>query len=463
MKSNDVAKYVSLQPASGIYRYYRRVPTEVAKYDKRVYVRQSLKTKNLKEAIERAEAIHKAVEALWKAMLAGNENATAYEQYAAAVAAAQSLGFTYLPSEAAAAVDAEELIRRAAIAKENRSVSATIVQGALGIAPDPAPRLSNVWSLYEEHNASGLTGMSKNQLRAHKNSRKRAIRYAIEALDGDRELGGIKRPDILAFRSWWTEKIAREKLKAYSANRCFSDIMGMLTIIDDALKTNYKEPWGKSRLKETNATKLGTRPPFPIDWVQQKILAPGALDDMNEDAQMIVYAMVETGARLGEICNLRPQDIRLDDEVPHIEVAERDDRRQKTDYSIRRIPLVGVSLWAMKKRPQGFPRYADNANAASALINKIMKKHGLCPTKRHTVYSLRHTFQDRIENAQASDRMQADLMGHEFGRPRYGDGPEMKRRQEFLDRIKFTWEGPDVQVSHLSDQQSENAFDCIRE
>lgn len=47
----------------------------------------------------------------------------------------------------------------------------------------------------------------------------------------------------------------------------------------------------------------------------------------------------------------------------------------------------------------------------------------------------------RIENAGASDRMQADLMGHEFGRPAYGDGAEMKRRQEFLEGIKFRWPG----------------------
>lgn len=52
--------------------------------------------------------------------------------------------------------------------------------------------------------------------------------------------------------------------------------------------------------------------------------------------------------RLGEVCNLRLIDIKLDDEVPHVEVAERTDRRQKTDYSVRRIPLVGVALWAMK-------------------------------------------------------------------------------------------------------------------
>jgi len=62
---------------------------------------------------------------------------------------------------------------------------------------------------------------------------------------------------------------------------------------------------------------------------------------------------------------------------------------------------------------------------------------GLRPTKSHTVYSLRHTFQDRIENAGASDRMQADFMSHEVGRPTYGDGPELFRRQDLLKKIQI--------------------------
>ncbi len=141
--------------------------------------------------------------------------------------------------------------------------------------------------------------------------------------------------------------------------------------------------------------------------------------------------------RLTEVCNLRPEDIHLNGEVPHVEVAERDDRRNKTDYSVRRVPLVGVALTAMKRHPKGFPIYQDKSDSASANINKFLWNAGLRPTKKHTVYSLRHTFQDRIENAGASDRMQADLMGHEFGRPTYGDGAEMRRRQHFLTSIKI--------------------------
>ncbi|MBD9445733.1 MULTISPECIES: site-specific integrase [unclassified Rhizobium] len=440
MANDDISRYVVKHPTSGIYRYYRRVPIEVAPLDRRVHVKQSLKTKNHKEALSRAEDVHQALETLWKALLHGEGKESSVARYEAALKAAQSLGFTYKPAADVGEADLVEFERRIAVAEDAFGQSETIVDAVMGTADEPAPTLNDVWTLYEEHNEAGMTGMSPDQLRKHKNSRLRAIEYAKSQLGEDMELGRIVRADILRYRSWWTQKVKTENLKAYTANRSFSDMLGMLTVIDEALHTNYKEVWTKSRIKETNANKLDKRRPFSVDWIQSKILAPDALQTMNLDARCIVYIMIETGMRLGEVCNLRPQDIVLNDEVPHLEVAERTDRRQKTEYSIRRIPLVGVALWAAKQYPEGFPRYQDKADVASALINKMMKKEELRPTRLHTLYSFRHTFQDRIENAGVSDRMQADLMGHEFGRPVYGDGSEMERRRALLESIKFEWE-----------------------
>ncbi len=103
----------------------------------------------------------------------------------------------------------------------------------------------------------------------------------------------------------------------------------------------------------------------------------------------------------------------------------------------RLLEHPGIALTAMTGRPSVFPLYQDKADAASAKINKFLINAGLRPTARHTVYSFRHTFKDRIENAGASDRMQADLMGHEFRRPTYGSGAEIKRRQDFLATISL--------------------------
>ncbi|MEY9163704.1 hypothetical protein ABIE78_001823 [Sinorhizobium fredii] len=81
MRSDDFSRYVVKHPASGIYRYYRRVPTVVAHLDKRAHVKKSLKTKDLKTALERAEQVHEAAENFWRALLAGNNNEHAFARY----------------------------------------------------------------------------------------------------------------------------------------------------------------------------------------------------------------------------------------------------------------------------------------------------------------------------------------------------------------------------------------------
>lgn len=436
MANDDLAKYVVKNQANGIYRYYRRVPTEVASLEKRTHIKQSLKTKNLKEALAKAEVIHSATENLWRSLIRGDSSVSAIEKYEAAVKVAQSFGFTYKTVSEVAQLDLRELEQRFAVAEEAFGKSETVVNAVLGTAPEPTAKLSLLWGLYEKYNAAGLTGMSPKQLSKHKVSRERAIRYSIDIL-GDMELAAVTRADVLRLREWWTKKVHAEGLTAYTANRSFTDMQGMLAVIDEALHTDYRGAWGKARIKETNANKLKKRHPFSVAWVRDRILAQGALDGMNEEARDIVYTMIETGMRLGEVCNLRPQDIRTNAPTPYVEVAERNDRRQKTDHSIRRVPLVGVALAAMRRHPNGFPRYQDKGDTASALINKFLENNELKETDRTTAYSFRHTFQDRIENAQASDRMQADLMGHEFGRPTYGDGAEMARRHDLLESIRF--------------------------
>ena len=90
--------------------------------------------------------------------------------------AAQSLGFTYKPVGDVSQIDIVELERRFRIAEQNFDISTTIADGVLGTAPEPNPRISDVWRLYTQHNEAGLTGMSPNQLRKHRVSRERALR-----------------------------------------------------------------------------------------------------------------------------------------------------------------------------------------------------------------------------------------------------------------------------------------------
>jgi integrase len=122
-----------------------------------------------------------------------------------------------------------------------------------------------------------------------------------------------------------------------------------------------------------------------------------------------------TGARPSEIINLRREHIILDSNIPHIRVRL-DDRVLKTEFSSRDIPLVGVSLEAIRQFPDGFPRYRDNGDTFSAAVNKFLEDYKLRETERHTVYSLRHG-KDRLRETEAADELKDELMGHDTKKP----------------------------------------------
>ena len=111
----------------------------------------------------------------------------------------------------------------------------------------------------------------------------------------------------------------------------------------------------------------------------------------------------DTGMRLAEAAGLALNDIVLDSEIPYINLKPNESRRLKTKQSSRKIPLIGLSLWAaqqVKSEFSGtyaFPRYTKggrcNANSASAALNKWVKQITTQPVSLH---SFRHALTDRL-------------------------------------------------------------------
>jgi integrase len=143
------------------------------------------------------------------------------------------------------------------------------------------------------------------------------------------------------------------------------------------------------------------------------------------------------------VLNLLPANIVLDANIPYIRVVP-DGRVLKTESSERDIPLVGIALEAMRRFPKGFARYFDNEDSFSAAVNKHMKKHGMKPSSRHSVYSFRHSFKDRLRNAECPDELTDELMGHASGKPKYGDGHGLKLKLKYLQMIALASPEPDV-------------------
>lgn len=97
--------------------------------------------------------------------------------------------------------------------------------------------------------------------------------------------------------------------------------------------------------------------------------------------------------------------------------------------------LVGASLYAFRELGNGFDRYYSKPDQLSANLNKYLRDHDLLPSENHTVYSLRHSFEDRLTAVEPPDKVQAALMGHRYDRPRYGDGPSLKQKLKWLQKI----------------------------
>jgi integrase len=181
----------------------------------------------------------------------------------------------------------------------------------------------------------------------------------------------------------------------------------------------------------------GQRAPFPVEFIRDVILAPSKLDDLNEEARDTVYAMIETGARPSEIVNLTAAQIVLDAPIPFIRIRA-EGRVLKTEHSERDIPLVGLALDAMQRHSNGFPRYFDRGSNLSATLMKHFKRHGLLPSEKHSIYSIRHSFKDRLKAVEAPEELIDEMTGHRTDKPKYGDGYGLSLKLKYLQLIALT-------------------------
>ena len=287
--------------------------------------------------------------------------------------------------------------------------------------------------------ADELVGKSRAQIDAWRKTKKRGIQYFINVV-GDKPICEITRQDALQYYNWWKDRVvpkegrpAKKLLSSKTANR---DLGNMRKLYSEYFKhigeEDRQNPFRNLSFKDKRANSV---PPFEDQWVCEKILVPGLFKGVPGGAEYLIYALIETGCRPGEIANLLEDDIHLDCEVPYISIRPREDREIKTASSIRDIPLVGVSLEAMKRASKGFPKYRDQPNLLSANLMKTFKARSLFPTPEHKIYSLRHSFEKRMQEAELDYGFRCMIMGHRNTRPTYGDGGSMEYRRDQLLKI----------------------------
>ena len=126
----------------------------------------------------------------------------------------------------------------------------------------------------------------------------------------------------------------------------------------------------------------------------------------NQEARWLIAMISDTGMRLSEVNGLLFSNIKLDCDLPNVQLVSHPRRCLKTQSSARQIPLVGGAFWAAQRikasgHTLAFPKYCSelkcNSNSASAALNKWLKPRtdGKC-----VIHSFRHSLRDRLRSVE---------------------------------------------------------------
>lgn len=409
------------------YQYRRRTPQFITHLDAREKVVISLKTTNKTQALLKAQIYNDHIENYWRALAQSGTAKGSKEKYKVAVRLAQTHGFVYKTATQIADSQLQEILERVSTELKTPQ-DETAVLGGIEI---PQVTLEEGKEEFWDLVADRLVNKSEFQIRKWKNPRLAAINNFI-AIVGNKPIAKINRTDALAFKNWCKEKIVNG-WNSGTANKQITHVKDILNtlIIEYQIHLNIEEFFMATKFKRNTNSRL----PFEADFVQNTLLK--GLKKLNHKDSMVLYAMADTGARNSEIFGLLPEDIFLEEDIPYIWIRPHEGHALKTSTSERKIPLVGTALYAFQQYPDGF-KTKGNPDTFSAGVNKYLKNHGLKPTKKHSIYSLRHTFKDRLRDIEAPEEIIDGLMGHKKNGPKYGRGHKLETLHKWLHKIAYS-------------------------
>lgn len=443
----------------GFWYLVRRVPDEFTSYDQRKQVTLStgIRVPDDPKAVVASKVVADLDGQLcrfWQDKKNGR-NVGSEQQYQKAVVKAAALGVRYLPQQQIAELNLGDLLARVStflngrvaddLVRVGRSIQITEDAQAVlgGVQIQPAPEksgllLSEMFDAYQVVKAGVLAKKSLGQLKRWKVAQQSALDGFLKAIGGDREMSKLSRADVLGYRQAWQDRALKGEVRISSANRWMRKVAAMFRAVNKFHQMELKDVFEGQKIE---GGEDGKRISYDIEFVRDEFLAEGRFAALNPEARRITYLTIETGLRLSEACNLTKHDIVLNHPIPHLKIRGSEEasggfrRDVKTKSSVRNIPLVGVALKVMMLHPGGFPRYRDKADVVSALVNKTLVNLKMRPGGRlQSLYSLRHTFMDRLIAVDCPSAVREDLMGHVH---MYGHGTELAHMLKWLQLIAF--------------------------
>ena len=296
-----------------------------------------------------------------------------------------------MPSEVLLNRSFEENLPRllAAAGTSHKPQPPEVAEAILGGAEVALPPLRVVLEDYVDLTKTRHMRKSDKQRHLWRLPREQAVANFEKAVPKRQSAGidKITREDAPAFRNWWGKRVRSGKTRAETANNDFGHLSQLFREWCEVKgHLELENPFTRLRF-DKSLDPLVSRPPFSRDWLETKLLAPGAFGRLNAEATDVFMVLINTGLRPSEVLSCPLDDFCLDEEIPFIRVAAHG-RELKQRHAARDVPLLGVSLKGARRIVSrgGIKRYPHKANSWSGVVNKYLENNGLKETPKHSAY-----------------------------------------------------------------------------
>ena len=219
---------------------------------------------------------------------------------------------------------------------------------------------------------------------------------------GDRQLCDYSTIDAGKVR----DALVDRGLSVLSVRRIFTTVKAVFNLAIAEHGLDIRNAFAAIYMPEAESKKRVSIPVETIRQIQHSCI------EHDDDMRWLIALISDTGMRLAEAAGLHVEDIKLDEDIPYVDIKPHAWRSLKTKGSQRQVPLVGASLWAAQRIKANasscfaFPRYTDNtrcnANSASNALNKWLHANFRNDIVLH---GFRHAMRDRLRAVSCPSEM----------------------------------------------------------
>lgn len=426
-----MAQYI--QRRGQTYQFCMRIPVHLHRHYGKGRIRHSLNTKNERDAMREGEKLARKYQAEFKA-LDGGIKTTPADATLSGKALAEQYGL-------------DEFIEHVI-----EPLRAKYAQGDEHVYDEAAPsdyllpQQLEAWKFLVSANAIRLSNAFELYLKTHQRGNDPAFIQkqqrdwnTLIAIVGDVEFSDLSRDHARHV----VDVLLKEGKKTTTVRRTVTNLSAVTAAAIREWELVRRNPFEKLTIQGEGED---AKDAVVADHEQLQQIVAAMQSKASSASALLILMQLETGARIGELSGLAVDDVVLDHEVPHLVFQKRPWRSLKNKISERRIPLVGIALYAAecalalprdgKGEDKGkglFQQYAQERgnDSASAAVNKRLKPWGM------TSHGFRHTMEDRLREAGCPADVRNTIQGHTNGSAaeKYGKGFTLRSMRDWMVKV----------------------------